>query len=229
MGSLRLQNKVSGEKQGEGLKQNHTSLCQGGQTTNCAKIRPYPWAICSIERHPNLVDNQITFFHSYGMKKSLFCLIFLLAACASPQNPQPTAAETPILPTATAVSANTLAPLTPTPSHLRSEEATFTAELNQEFGLKWDQSVEIAREGIIITHTTDIEFECPPESDCEVPLITTDYFEFSQNGESLGQQRWQPELVFGDYVLETAVLWRGYNYEEHQFEIILIVRKANPN
>ncbi len=159
------------------------------------------------------------------MKKFYSLLFLLLVSCAA----QPASTATPILPTVTAVPTHTPAPPTPTPSHLRSEEPRFTAELDQEFGLKWDQSVAIPTEGIVITHTTDIEFECPPESDCEVPLIATDYFEFVQNGESLGQQRWEPELFFGNYVLETAVLWSDYNYEEHEFEIILIVRKAKPN
>ncbi len=115
--------------------------------------------------------------------------------------------------------------VTPTPNYLRSDAETFEAELGQLFSLRRDQAVTISSEDLTILHTTDIEFECPADADCEVPLIATDYFEVRQAGELLGIQKWDREMLFGDFVLTTAWQYSGYNYDEHQFEIILSVER----
>ncbi len=127
----------------------------------------------------------------------------------------PATTDTPILPTGPV----------PRPNYIQSEADTFQAELGQLFALRHNQTVQIPTENLSITHTTDIEFECPADADCEVPLIATDYFEVTQAGQSLGQRQWQPEMVFGDYVLTTARFYSGYEYKEHQFEIILAAER----
>ena len=112
---------------------------------------------------------------------------------------------------------------TPTPSYLFIDQRIYDVALGQLFALRWDQSAIIPAENLTIVHTTEIEFECPADAECEVPLIAADYFEINIAGQSYGLQPWQPEMVVGDYLISTAKFYEGYDYDDHQFEIVLSV------
>ena len=163
-------------------------------------------------------------FYRYG-----FPLIFLLlAACGVAGEMTPTAgvSPTPVAPP----TPTPTAPPTPTPYYTQSDAERFTAELGQLFALRWNQAVEIPAEQLVITHTVEIEFECPDmdaaELSCEVPLIATDYFTLEQNGQLLGIASWEPVMGMGDYTLYTTQLYDGYDYRKHEFEIVLSVEKT---
>ncbi len=113
----------------------------------------------------------------------------------------------------------------PTPNYRYSEDDSLQVELGQLFALRWGQSARIPAEKLTIIHTTDIEFECPADAECEVPLIAADYFEVIENGESSGLLPWQPEMVIGNYLIVTAKFYKGYDYDEHQFEIVISVER----
>jgi len=153
-----------------------------------------------------------------------------LTACtvATPPEPAPvtlpatTPAPTQTLPP-TATDPVVPAKPTATPNYLYSEANSFEAELNQIFALRNGQTVYLPSEDLTISHITDIEFECPENAECEVPLIATDKFKVTQGGKPLGYKPWEPVLEFGDYLLTTARFYSGYNYHEHRFEIVLAV------
>jgi hypothetical protein len=156
-------------------------------------------------------------------------LIFLAACSASTTATatlEATATPTESLPPTPTVHVLPTEPI-PTPNYLQSEADSFEAELNQVFALRDGQSVHIPSEDLTITHTTRIEFECPLDAECEVPLIATDNFQVAHRGEPLGYSPWDPVMEFGDYVLTTARFYSGYDYNEHQFEIILSVERQD--
>ncbi|RME86772.1 MAG: hypothetical protein D6770_11125 [Anaerolineae bacterium] len=154
----------------------------------------------------------------------LFALALVLTACrtavpATGTSSLPDTAEPPETPTPS--------PPTPTPNYAWSNAETFEVELGQAFGLRADQTASIPSEGLAILHIVNIEFKCPsdPQVSCEVPLIATDYFQVSQGGKILDTQPWEEEMVFGDYMLKTIAHYEGYDYENHNFEIVLTVER----
>lgn len=167
------------------------------------------------------------------MNTKLFLLLFLillLSACSRANLVIEEITLSPVTESTVAQSPTPSPTVTPTPTpsnYLSSENSIFQAELGQLFALRWDQSVEILAENLIITHIADIEFECPAGAECEVPLIATDYFEITRSGDALWYGPWQPEIEFDQYVISTASRYNSYDYHQHQFELILMVGRRD--
>ncbi len=155
----------------------------------------------------------------------LICVVLGISSCTDVLEPDSSSAQPSSTRTEDPELSVTEAVPSPTPNYLYSEAGSFQVELGQVFALRWDQSAQVVSENLTIIHSTDIEFECPADAVCEVPLIAADYFEVIKDGESSGLQPWQPEMVIGDYLITTAKFYEGYDYHEHQFEIVLSIER----
>lgn len=160
------------------------------------------------------------------LRLSSLVVVLIIAASCSPIERAGGPTGTPTISQEATSSPIPLEP-PPTPRYLFSDQNLYPVELGQLFALRRDQSAIIASDNLTIVHTTDIEFECPADAECEVPLIAADYFEVIIAGESYGLQPWQPEMVIGDYLISTAKFYEGYDYNDHQFEIVLSVERLS--
>ena len=142
---------------------------------------------------------------------------------STPTTPVIKASATPFLPTITP--SPVLSP-TATRVFARPVDNVVEVELGELFYLEDYQAVSIPTENLYISYTVEIDWECPDDAECEVPLLTTTIFrEYEQQGDDEYEYilLTYPDTDIGDYVIHIEDQYSGYDYWEHKFWILATV------